>query len=131
MEQQNKEYLQTNIQAEKDKRYNRVVLCLMICVVMSLMLPTTVLATGGTDIWTWADGAMKDVYAKIIGISTTVACCTASVALLVINFSSSNKAVDEARAWFKRILITWTLMNVLGFIMAYLQPLVNGGSTII
>lgn len=83
-----------------------------------------------SNIWQWADNAMKDVYGKISAISTTVACCMAAVALLVMNFSSSGKAVDEARSWFKRILITWAIINVLGFVMTYLKPLVEGGNQI-
>lgn len=89
-------------------------------------------ATGGTNIFTWAKGAFNQVYGDLVAISTTVACCMAAVALLVMNFSSSGKAVDEARSWFKRVLICWVILNVLGFIMAYLQTLVGtGGSTIV
>jgi hypothetical protein len=36
--------------------------------------------------------------------------------------------VDEATAWLKRIVITWLILNMLGFIVAYLQPLIAGGT---
>ena len=60
-------------------------------------------------IWTKANEIMKDVYNQIILISTIAAVVTASVALLMMNFSKSGKTVDESRAWLKRIVITWDL----------------------
>ncbi len=42
-----------------------------------------------TDMWTKAETIMKDVYGKILGISTIAAIVTASVALLLMNFSKS------------------------------------------
>lgn len=73
-------------------------------------------------IWTKANEIMKDVYNQIILISTIAAVVTASVALLMMNFSKSGKTVDESRAWLKRIVITWAILNGLGFIMAYITP---------
>ena len=52
---------------------------------------------------------------------------SASVALLMMNFSKSGKTVDESRAWLKRIVITWAILNGLGFIMAYITPFFAGG----
>ena len=52
-------------------------------------------------IWTKANEIMKDVYNQIILISTIAAVVTASVALLMMNFSKSGKTVDESRAWLK------------------------------
>lgn len=79
------------------------------------------------DMWTKAEDIMKDVYGKIVGISTIAAIVTASVALLLMNFSKSGKTVDESRAWLKRIAITWCVLNGLGFIMAYVTPFFAGG----
>ena len=78
-------------------------------------------------IWTKANEIMKDVYNQIILISTIAAVVTASVALLMMNFSKSGKTVDESRAWLKRIVITWAILNGLGFIMAYITPFFAGG----
>ena len=74
-----------------------------------------------------ANEIMKDVYNQIILISTIAAVVTASVALLMMNFSKSGKTVDESRAWLKRIVITWAILNGLGFIMAYITPFFAGG----
>ena len=46
---------------------------------------------------------------------------------LMMNFSKSGKTVDESRAWLKRIVITWAILNGLGFIMAYITPFFAGG----
>ena len=78
-------------------------------------------------IWDKASEIMKDVYNQIVLISTIAAIVTASVALLLMNFSKSGKTVDESRAWLKRIIITWAILNGLGFIMAYITPFFSGG----
>ena len=80
-----------------------------------------------SDMWTKAETIMKDVYGKILGISTVAAIVTASVALLLMNFSKSGKTVDESRAWLKRIIISWVVLNSLGFIMAYITPFFSDG----
>ena len=79
------------------------------------------------NMWDKANEIMKDVYNQIILISTIAAVVTASVALLMMNFSKSGKTVDESRAWLKRIVITWAILNGLGFIMAYITPFFAGG----
>ena len=47
--------------------------------------------------------------------------------LFVRMVSRNQKVVDEASAWLKRIIITWIILNTLGFIVAYVEPLVIGG----
>ena len=79
------------------------------------------------DMWSQAETIMKDVYGKIIGISTIAAIVTASVALLLMNFSKSGKTVDESRAWLHRIAISWVVLNGLGFILAYVTPFFSDG----
>ncbi len=80
-----------------------------------------------TTIWDKANEIMKDVYSQILTISTIAAVVTAAIALLMMNFSKSGKTVDESRAWLKRIVITWAILNGLGFIMAYITPFFSGG----
>ena len=80
-----------------------------------------------TDMWGKAETIMKDVYGKILGISTIAAIVTASVALLLMNFSKSGKTVDESRAWLKRIVISWVILNGLGFILTYITPFFSDG----
>ena len=71
---------------------------------------------------------MKDVYGEIVGISTVVGVVAAAVALLVRMISRNQRAVDEASSWLKRIIVTWIVLNTLGFAVAYLQPLIAGGN---
>ena len=84
-------------------------------------------ASDTPTIWEKATESMKDVYNQILLISTIAAVVTAAVALLLMNFSRSGKTVDESRAWLKRIIITWAILNSLGFIMAYVTPFFTGG----
>ena len=81
-----------------------------------------------TTIWDKASEIMKDVYCQVVAISTIAAIVTASIALLLMNFSKSGRTVDESRAWLKLILITWAIINGLGFIMAYITPFFSGGT---
>ena len=78
-------------------------------------------------IWEKASEIMSDVYGQVVGISTIAAIVTAAIALLMMNFSRSGRTVDESRAWLKRIIITWVIINGLGFIMSYITPFFSGG----
>ena len=78
-------------------------------------------------IWEKAEEIMKDVYSQVLGISTIAAVVTAAIALLMLNFSKTDKTVTESRAWLKRIIITWAILNGLGFIMAYITPFFADG----
>lgn len=84
-------------------------------------------AMAATTVWEKANEIMKDVYTQILSISTIAAIVTAAIALLMMNFSRSGRTVDESRAWLKRIIITWIVLNGLGFIMAYVTPFFSGG----
>ncbi|WP_405727251.1 fimbrial protein [Anaerotignum sp.] len=79
-------------------------------------------------IWEKASEIMSDVYGQVVGISTIAAIVTAAIALLMMNFSRSGRTVDESRAWLKRIVITWAIINGLGFIMSYITPFFSGGT---
>ncbi len=78
--------------------------------------------------WDRFSTIMKDFYGKLVAISTIVAVTMAAVALIVRMVSRNQRTVDEATAWLKRIIITWIILNSLGFIVAYVQPLVAGGN---
>lgn len=93
------------------------------------MLPLlSVQAFAADTIWAKASEIMKDVYGQVLGISTVAAIVTVSVALILMNFSRNGRTVDESREWIKRIVITWAVLNSLGFIMAYVTPFFQGGT---
>ena len=104
--------------------YSQIILGLAAFAYMFILQTNQVFAT---DMWTKAETIMKDVYGKILGISTIAAIVTASIALLLMNFSKSGKTVDESRAWLKRIAISWIILNGLGFILAYGAPFFADG----
>ena len=112
----------------------RVISTILAVIFMVSMLTVTCFATGtggtggGTDMWTKATEIMKDVYSQVVAISTIAAVVTAAVALLLMNFSKNGKTVDESRAWLKRIIVSWAILNGLGFIMAYVTPFFAGGT---
>ena len=79
------------------------------------------------SIWDRFSKIMQDIYGQLVAISTIVAVTVAAVALIVRMVSRNQRAVDEATSWLKRIVVTWIVLNTLGFIVAYLQPLIAGG----
>ena len=95
---------------------------------MLTMQPVMATATGTGTIWARFSTILKDVYGQIVAISTIVAVTVAAIALLVRMISRNQRAVDEATNWLKRIVVTWIILNSLGFVVAYLQPLIQGGN---
>lgn len=57
-------------------------------------------------IWTQFSAVMKDIYGKLLGISTIIGVTAATIALLVRMISRNQRAVDEATSWLKRITVT-------------------------
>ncbi len=95
--------------------------------IATLMAASSLQVFAATTVWDKATEIMQDVYDQIILISTLAAVVTAAVALLMMNFSRNDKTVTESRAWLKRIIITWAILNGLGFIMAYITPFFSDG----
>ena len=79
-------------------------------------------------IWDRFSTILKDVYGQVVAISTIVAVTVAAIALLIRMISRNQRAVEEDTSWLKRIVVTWIILNSLGFVVAYLQPLIQGGS---
>lgn len=121
-----KNKLQAQPKPQRAINYGRILYVTFLMVCMSLIFCQPAFAAG-TDMWDKATEIMKDVYNQILLISTIAAIVTASVALLLMNFSKSGKTVDESRAWLKRIIITWVILNGLGFIMSYVTPFFTDG----
>lgn len=120
------------IPEQTHKSSRKVIYSVLTAVFVMSMLTVTCFAagtgTGGTNMWTKATEIMKDVYGQVVAISTIAAVVTAAIALLLMNFSKNSRTVDESRAWLKRIIISWAILNGLGFIMAYVSPFFAGGT---
>ena len=97
------------------------------CMEISLLTAFAVLPVLAETIWDRFSSIMQDIYGQVVAISTIVAVTVAAIALIVRMVSRNQRAVDEATSWLKRIVITWIVLNTLGFIVAYLQPLIAGG----
>ena len=95
---------------------------------MASVAMITVQPVMADTIWERFSTILRDIYTQVVAISTIVAVTAAAIALLVRMISRNQRAVDEATNWLKRIVATWIILNSLGFIVAYLQPLIAGGS---
>jgi heme/copper-type cytochrome/quinol oxidase subunit 2 len=119
-----KKTLSPKVVSKPLKKRHGVTRIAVLAAITGILSADTVFAA---TMWEKANEIMKDVYNQILLISTIAAIVTASVALLMMNFSRSGKTVDESRAWLKRIIITWIILNGLGFIMAWVTPFFTGG----
>ena len=90
--------------------------------------PVFATGTGASTIWNRFSTILQDIYGQVVAISTIVAVTVGAIALLIRMISRNQRAVDEATNWLKRIIVTWTILNSMGFIVAYLQPLIQGGN---
>ena len=100
----------------------------MSAVALLTIQPVFAAAPGTSTIWNRFSTILKDIYGQIVAISTIVAVTVASIALLIRMVSRNQRATEEATSWLKRIVVTWIILNSLGFIVAYLQPLIQGGN---
>ena len=100
----------------------------MVAMISGLIISVQPMFAANETIWDRFSTIMQDIYGQIVGISTIVAVTVAAVALVVRMVSRNQRAVDEATSWLKRIIITWIILNSLGFVVAYLQPLISGGN---
>lgn len=114
--------------SEQIKRKESIKTCYWSMVGMSAALILSMQPVFADTIWDRFSTIMRDVYGQIVGISTIVAVTAAAIALIVRMISRNQRAVDEASSWLKRIVVTWIILNSLGFIVAYLQPLIEGGA---
>ena len=122
-------------QSARSARIRKTVCWIFIGITIALIIPHQQAfasgASGSTGssgtIWTQFSNVMKDIYGKLLGVSTIIAVTSATIALLVRMISRNQRAVDEATTWLKRITVTWIILNTMGFIIAYLQPWISGG----
>lgn len=111
-----------------DKTKKAEVIYWITVISVSILIASVQPVFAAETIWDRFSSIMHDFYGQIVGISTIVAVTMAAVALIVRMASRNQKTVDEATAWLKRIIITWVILNSIGLIVAYIQPLITGGN---
>ena len=117
------------LEKSRQLRGGRYVYWLLVVAVSAVILMIEpVMAAETETVWDRFGSIMQDFYGKLIGISTIIAVTMAAVALIVRMVSRNQRTVDEATAWIKRIIITWIVLNSIGLIVAYIQPLITGGN---
>ena len=116
-------------QEKREQRSKTLIYWTIIGIIAAMIIVMQPVFAAETEtVWDRFSSIMRDIYGHIVTISTIVAVTLAAVALIVRLVSRNQKAVDEATAWLKRIVITWIILNSLGFIVAYIQPLIAGGN---
>lgn len=112
---------------KRDYKLKRFLIMALTVIMVCAMLSVTAFAE---DIFDVADVAIRDFYGNLIGLSTLLAIVAETIALILYFVSPNQRTVDNAKTWAIRILQGWVLINSLGFIVAYIVPLFEGGTTI-
>jgi len=96
------------------------------CVFMTMMFSTALNVYADTDIFATARTTVETVTGHIINISTAVGILFFVIALLIMLVSKNQRAVDDATAWMKRILIAVALINAARIIIPWAANLISG-----
>lgn len=78
------------------------------------------------DIFDRAGTFANSLYLRFTAISTVFAVTAATLALLIRMMSKQQKAVDEAGQWLKRIVLCYVLINTMGLLVNFIQPVIQG-----
>lgn len=99
------------------KNKQTVMTCIAAFLIFGIVM--TVPSFAATNIFERAQKMMNKVYIDIASISTVSAGVAGAVCLFLCLFSKNQKAVDEARAWGKRIIICYVGIMLMGSILYY------------
>ena len=80
------------------------------------------------NIFSKVSSSLKNVYTQIMGISSVIAITFIAICLILRMVSKNQRTVEEATSWAKRITITWLVLNLLSFFLAYGRELTQGGT---
>ena len=101
-------------------------IALVLPVIAAVLIP---LAIAVEDMWT-ADRIIKDVYSKIVAISTVLAGLMSAVAVIGAKMSGTQQKADSAWEWLKRVWLAWVIINGIGAFIAYVRPLFDRLATL-
>lgn len=79
------------------------------------------------NIFTKVSSSLKNIYNQVFMISTVVAVTFVAICLIIRMVSKNQRSVEEATSWAKRIVITWLILNLLSYFVAYGKELTVGG----
>lgn len=79
------------------------------------------------NIFTKVSSSLKNIYNQVFTISTVVAVTFVAICLIIRMVSKNQRSVEEATSWAKRIVITWLILNLLNYFVAYGKELTVGG----
>ena len=82
------------------------------------------------DMWTVADGIIREIYSRIAAISTAMAGLMSAVAVVGAKMSNNQHKVDQSWDWLKRIWIAWAVINGIGAFIIFIAPFFSGLNTI-
>lgn len=110
------------------RRIKQMIKLILPVMVLLLLTTTTVFAAG--TMWDLAETLIKDIYSKILVISTVLAGLMSAVAVVGAKMSSNQQKVDRSWDWLKRIWVAWAVINGIGGFITFIKPFFNGYSTI-
>jgi hypothetical protein len=100
---------------------------LVVGLVMVYTSITTIFGAGD-DMLDNVKTIMGDLYGALFAISTGLALLISLIALLFKMLAANPRTIETANMWLKRVIVTWVIINLLGFIFNFLSDLTEGGS---
>jgi hypothetical protein len=77
------------------------------------------------NIFEAANTVLSSFYGKLVAIDTLVAVVALVVCIIMRQVTTNERTIGTLDAWMKRIVKAWIVINVLGAIIAYVEPLLK------
>lgn len=116
----------TKIRMLGENKFKKRVVCLMMAMLVLFVNSFAFAAESGavSELFKKVSQVISDIGNEIIGISTVVAVLGLVIALFTKLLSRNTRAIEEANAWIKRIIISWVILNSLTLFLKYGQEIV-------
>lgn len=83
-----------------------------------------------TDMWSQGETAAKDVYKKVVSISTPIAAASLVILWIFRMCTHNQQNIDKSRSVSKMLIITWILINALGYALVYAKSAIGTGGEV-
>lgn len=113
-----------------DKFFRKYSIASVVCLIVMCFATVAFAATTPSSGLNAAGGAVDvgknmifSVYLAIVTISTVSAAVGIGIAALMMFYSPDQRSVDSSKAWIKRIIIAWIIINGAGLLFTTLTSM--------
>lgn len=115
-----------NIGIERVTKGRRIAILVMVfCMILSVSSFAFAAEASTGALFDTVTEMVGEIFDELVTISTLIAALGITIAFFIRLLSRNQRAVEEANAWIKRIIISWLVINALSFFVAYGQSIVD------